>query len=66
MAAPAQYGAIHMHCPTVRVVSPVSDDNPHGFIVINESDLTDDHEIFEEGADEAAKPKRKYTKKTDV
>jgi hypothetical protein len=61
-----------MHCPTVRVVSPVSDDNPHGFIVINESDLTDDHEIFAEGADESAgaddspKPKRKYTKKTDV
>ena len=26
-------------CETVRVVSPVSADNPHGFIVINKSDF---------------------------
>ena len=36
--------------PTVRVVSPVSDDNPHGFIVINEADLTDEHELFDKPA----------------
>lgn len=31
--------------PTVRVVSPVS---PGGYIVINASDLRDDHEIWED------------------
>jgi len=57
-----------MNCPTVRVVSPVSDDNPHGYIVINESDLTDDHEVFVDGDAPAIEPaaKRKYTKKTDA
>lgn len=62
-----------MNCPTVRVVSPVSDENPHGFIVINESDLAESHEVFEENAVETtgdeptgeAPAKRKYTKKTD-
>lgn len=63
-----------MHCPTVKVVSPVSDENPHGYIVINESDLTEEHEVFDEAAEvseapdgAAAEPraKRKYTKQTD-
>lgn len=56
-----------MHCPTVKVVSPVSDDNPHGYIVINESDMTEDHEVFDDGEAKAAVPvaKRKYTKKTE-
>jgi hypothetical protein len=63
-----------MDCPTVRVVSPVSDENPHGYIVINQSDLTDDHEVFDEKLDPAGSPdsanteprqKRKYTKQTD-
>jgi hypothetical protein len=59
-----------MDCPTVRVVSPVSDDNPLGYIVINESDLTDDHEVFgevSEAPESEAEPKakRKYTKKTE-
>lgn len=62
-----------MHCPTVRVVSPISDENPHGYIVINESDLTEDHKVFEEVAESGAlegdatepRAKRKYTKKTD-
>lgn len=45
-----------MECPTVKVVSPVSDENPHGYIVINESDLTDDHEVFGDGAKKADKP----------
>jgi len=57
-----------MDCPTVRVVSPVSDENPLGYIVINESDLTNDHKIFsEESPKTDGEPaKRKYTKKTDA
>ena len=27
------------HVETVRIVSPISADNPHGFIVINKSDF---------------------------
>lgn len=60
-----------MECPTLKVVSPVSDENPLGYIVINESDLTEEHEVFGESADAAAdvaaepKAKRTYTKKTD-
>ncbi|AJG19064.1 HeH/LEM domain-containing protein [Cupriavidus basilensis] len=37
-----------MQCETVKVVSPVSEGNPLGFIVINKSDLTDEHELFDE------------------
>lgn len=37
-----------MQLETVKVVSPVSDDNPHGYIVINKTDLTDEHELFDE------------------
>ncbi|WP_416048952.1 HeH/LEM domain-containing protein [Cupriavidus basilensis] len=36
-----------MQCETVKVVSPVSEGNPLGFIVINKSDLTNEHELFE-------------------
>ena len=36
-----------MTLKTVRVVSPVSDENPHGYIAINEHDLTDRHTLFE-------------------
>lgn len=33
---------------TVRIISPVSDDNPLGFVVINESDFdADQHELFD-------------------
>ncbi|HEX5126496.1 MAG TPA: hypothetical protein VFW00_07125 [Rhodocyclaceae bacterium] len=33
--------------PTVQIASPVSDDNPLGFIVINESDFdADKHTLF--------------------
>ena len=35
-------------CETVRVVAPVSDANPHGFVVINRSDLKPDHEVFDD------------------
>ena len=44
-----------MQLETVKVVSEVSDDNPHGYIVINKSDLTDEHELFGEGAKKAEK-----------
>lgn len=33
-------------CKTVRIVSPVTKANPHGYIVINESDLKETHEIY--------------------
>jgi hypothetical protein len=35
----------HDRVPTVRIVAPISVGNPHGYIVINEADLSDDHEI---------------------
>ena len=34
-------------CPTVRVKAPVSDDNPSGYVVINESDVTEAHKLFD-------------------
>lgn len=37
-----------MQCETVKVVAPVSDDNQLGYVVINKSDLTEKHELFEE------------------
>ena len=34
-------------CETVKVVSPVSDGNPHGYIVINASDFdASTHELY--------------------
>jgi hypothetical protein len=39
---------------TVRIVAPVTPENPLGFVVINRSDLTDAHELF----DKPAKPPR--------
>lgn len=50
-----------MEVETVKVVSPASDGNPHGYIVINKSDLTDKHEIFSAGPVKATRK----TKKTD-
>jgi len=46
-----------MICETVKVVSPVSDDNPHGYIVINKADLSEDHELFDPAPKKAAKAK---------
>lgn len=37
-----------MEIETVKVAAPVVDGNPHGYIVINKSDLTAEHEIFVE------------------
>lgn len=47
-----------MECKTVKVVSDVSEGNQHGYIVINESDLTEDHELFIDGTEQAKKPSR--------
>jgi hypothetical protein len=46
-----------MELETVKVVSPVSEDNPTGYIVINKSDLTEEHELFVEGEAKAATKK---------
>jgi hypothetical protein len=56
-----------MKIKTVRVVSPVSEANPLGYIVINESDLTEDHELFVDAETQSDEPrtKRKYTKRTE-
>lgn len=51
-----------MELETVKVVSPVSEDNPTGYIVINKSDLTEQHELFVEPAEESDKPARKSAK----
>jgi hypothetical protein len=45
---------------TVRIVSPISDENPLGYIIINETDLAEGHEIYVEPVAEPAattKPK---------
>lgn len=34
-------------CETVKVVTEITAANPHGYVVINKSDLTDEHQIFE-------------------
>jgi len=45
-----------MELKTVKIVSPVTDENPLGYIVINETDLSEEHERFdEEGAKKADK-----------
>jgi len=49
-------------CATVRVSSPVTDDNPHGFIVINKSDMTDDHQLFEDAPDAQDAQKKRAQK----
>ena len=46
-----------MHCPTVRVKSDVA---PGGYVVINESDLTDAHELFD------GPPAGEHTSSSDV
>ncbi|WP_376960114.1 hypothetical protein ABNQ39_20600 [Azospirillum sp. A26] len=47
------------HPKTVRVVSPVTAENPLGYIVINATDVTDEHELYGQAdpADEA--PRRR-------
>lgn len=48
-------------CETVRVTSPKSDDNPTGYIVINKSDLTKDHTLYEEPVEPSATDNSKLT-----
>ncbi|HWG06002.1 MAG TPA: hypothetical protein VG271_13395 [Beijerinckiaceae bacterium] len=64
-----------MQVETVKIVSPKSDENPHGYIVINKDDLREEHELFVEAAEEADaadpaadddKPKRAARKKADA
>lgn len=49
-----------MQVETVKVVVPANDDNPQGYIVINKSDMTEEHELFKEGeeGDETKKAKK--------
>lgn len=47
-----------MELETIKVVTPVTDENPHGHIVINKTDLTDDHVVFEK-SDEDRQPKKR-------
>lgn len=42
---------------TVKIVAPVVDGNPHGYVVINKSDLSDEHQLFGEQPQET--PKRR-------
>lgn len=49
-----------MELETVKVVSPVSDDNPNGYIVINKSDFDEKvHELFVEKPAKPAKADKK-------
>lgn len=47
---------------TVRVASPVSDDNPHGYIVKNKSDVADGDVLFDAPAAEQAPRKARKGK----
>jgi hypothetical protein len=49
-----------MNCPTVQIKSPVSDDNPTGFVVINESDF--DPAVHERFDAEPPKQRKKADK----
>lgn len=55
-------------CATVRVAAPVSEANPHGHIVINASDLTAEHTLFDAAQEEAEKeaaPRKTRARKTE-
>lgn len=47
-----------MELETVKIAAEVTDENPLGYIVINKTDLTEDHVLFDE---QAKKPKGKKT-----
>ena len=54
---------------TVKIVCPVTDDNPHGHIVINAIDLTEDHELVEcedDGKPKRGRPRKVQTDETTV
>ena len=50
------------HPKTVRVKAPITDENPLGYVVINEADVTDEHELFEEAKAEEAPRSRPYSR----
>lgn len=39
-----------MELETVKIAADVTTENPLGYIVINKTDLTEDHELFDESA----------------
>jgi hypothetical protein len=44
-----------MICPTVQVKTPVTQDNPLGVVIINESDFVEgQHELFNQEGEKAA------------
>jgi hypothetical protein len=53
-AAPFQPDRKIMDCPTVKIESPVSDDNQLGFVVINATDFVDGEHVLFTDADAAA------------
>lgn len=50
-----------MECETIKIVAPASDDNPLGYIVINQTDLAQSDVAFD---DRPAKAPRKAADKT--
>ncbi|WP_413724656.1 hypothetical protein [Sodalis sp. RH16] len=48
-----------MEIETIKIVADITDDNPHGYIIINKDDLTEEHEIFTAEPVEAEPVKKK-------
>ena len=47
-----------MELPTARIVAPITDENPLGYIVINETDLDEGMELYAQpAASRTPKPK---------
>ncbi|MBU9823189.1 hypothetical protein J1782_25185 [Rahnella sp. BCC 1045] len=42
---------------TVKVAADTTDENPLGYVVINKSDLTEEHALFEEAGKKKTKAK---------
>lgn len=49
---PTMHTNVQDKVATVKVVAPKTDENPTGYIVINKTDLTDKHKVYD-GADYA-------------
>lgn len=43
-----------MSLETIRVVTPVVDGNPYGYVVINKADMTEGHVLFDDAHSEKA------------
>ena len=54
-------------CATVKIAVPVTPENPHGHIVINAADLTDEHTLLEAPVDAGkdAPPRKGRARKTE-